>query len=1502
MSQPIVINIGAIPNDGTGDPLRTAFNDTNLNFANVFASGPVGSNIQIANNSILTLNTNGNLVLNPNGIGVVQANAHVVPDQTRIRNLGSANLLWNTTYTQYLNTTYATIGTANIGNIGTLTIDVGNLHLLGGTNGYVLQTDGTGNLTWTAQTGGTGNGTPGGANTQVQYNDAGAFGGTAGFTFDNASNVLSVPGNVSAGNVLTSAQVIANGEIQSGTGFFTGGYLSVNGNTDLHDTTVTGNLIINNSGPEWSFNTDGSLSLPAGNLVGLGNVIGPGNISYPFGPGPVLLANTAGNNSAYFSLTAVANATGVLGYMGMAQFGSNSSTGLVETTDGTGNSYSWYFQNDGTTAFPAYTVPNVDGANAQVLTTYGNGTLSWSNVASSGSAAGNAGDIQINVAGNIGADSTLRYVDNGGEMTLYADYLNAPGIFTSNIYAGDGTPSNITLTTSYGNATWTFGTDGTLTVPLAPSGPSNQIKYGMGNLVSWLDGQWTIGEYNGNAYGTQGIRVSPGIEGNVEVILPSDATANTNALQLNNYVGNVQVTANYNYWTFGADGTTEFPNSTIKTANNQPLSVQTPSSGNAYTTMYQNSSHWEVYAEDDATGTHSAWAWMFAELPTVDTPQVFIENQPGSDGVARRWTFDAVGNLTLPTNTSSINYANGQPYGSGGTTISNKIVNGTSSANIEFPGGNLAVGINLQPVTGAWIDTYGNIVVNDSGDTAGESVVIDAGGNVYVTGAVFNTEFNNDQAYIRKLDSNGTVLWQKGLPNAVDGSDLSSGETLAIDGSGNIYWLSLLYGNTSGIPLVAKLDPSTGEAVWTTMIIGATYAYDMTVNAAGQVFVVTNNQGRITSLDTNGAVLWSFDPSNSGTSIVDTGTFVIIGYGQGTVAAYDYSGNLLWVNQVFNINQEVWGLAWDGTDWYASTVNGYITKISGADNSTILWQRFINRDGTSGNIFNTWIEYSGGYIYATGTGNDGGGYAFITVKIDASTGDLNWARSLEANNAGQWYWYGHHDISVLGDYYAITGYARPANSNSDKQVLARLPVDGSLAGSTVGPYRYVDVPALTVDTVSVAGTGYATPGQPAAVTTTSDTTLNTLVAPYPEVNILSPFTTGPLWTFDATGNLSIPGGGAVWTLGTAGTAGITANILDPFTVNLGLDYVGNSATLAAGNLVTIQTATGTKSWTFDSAGELTLPTGGHLGYAGKGWTGLDGGNGAPVSVTSFYANGFYAGCVSAYPDGNVGVTTYTGSSNYSWNFDNTGALNLPTATGGPFGGFAGVVQTANAYPTLLAYGLGGHGGPELDWTNSDDPANTFSSSDTVRNTLYLNGEAGLYVGFNENGNVGPYTGHFQVDTLGNVQIPAQNVGASTPNGTPGEATYLRGTRKAINGVYTGATNPFAVVLPFDGSATVVYATEPNVYINSAKVTFAVQGTGVGANWEQFDVVFTPDYVNAGEILWVVSNRIKANLNVADTIVTVAYGTNSQIEISLQLPFGQNGWASFDAIEFGLMVD
>ena len=75
-------------------------------------------------------------------------------------------------------------GLSNLGSVGNVTI-------LGGTNGYVLGTDGLGNLSWVVGgNGGGGNGTPGGANTYVQFNDEGNFGGVSTFAFDSGNDIL----------------------------------------------------------------------------------------------------------------------------------------------------------------------------------------------------------------------------------------------------------------------------------------------------------------------------------------------------------------------------------------------------------------------------------------------------------------------------------------------------------------------------------------------------------------------------------------------------------------------------------------------------------------------------------------------------------------------------------------------------------------------------------------------------------------------------------------------------------------------------------------------------------------------------------------------------------------------------------------------------------------------------------------------------------------------------------------------------------------------------------------------------------------------------------------------------------------------------------------------------------------------------------------------------------------------------------------------------------------
>ncbi len=76
----------------------------------------------------------------------------------------------------------ATISSNNVSTPYTLTLPANT-----GSNNFVLKTDGTGNLSWVAQSGG-GGGSPGGANTQLQFNDNGSFGGISTLTY-NGSNL-----------------------------------------------------------------------------------------------------------------------------------------------------------------------------------------------------------------------------------------------------------------------------------------------------------------------------------------------------------------------------------------------------------------------------------------------------------------------------------------------------------------------------------------------------------------------------------------------------------------------------------------------------------------------------------------------------------------------------------------------------------------------------------------------------------------------------------------------------------------------------------------------------------------------------------------------------------------------------------------------------------------------------------------------------------------------------------------------------------------------------------------------------------------------------------------------------------------------------------------------------------------------------------------------------------------------------------------------------------------
>jgi hypothetical protein len=150
-----------------------------------------------------------NFVVEPNNINITvdTNNINFTPNTTQLSIFTSGPAVVGGSNTQLqFNNNNAFGGIPNVTwNGSNLSLgNVANIKITGGTNGYVLQTDGTGNLSWTAQTGngGGGNGTPGGANTQIQYNDGGLFGGNAGFTFNDVSGNVNLPNNlIVVGNI-----------------------------------------------------------------------------------------------------------------------------------------------------------------------------------------------------------------------------------------------------------------------------------------------------------------------------------------------------------------------------------------------------------------------------------------------------------------------------------------------------------------------------------------------------------------------------------------------------------------------------------------------------------------------------------------------------------------------------------------------------------------------------------------------------------------------------------------------------------------------------------------------------------------------------------------------------------------------------------------------------------------------------------------------------------------------------------------------------------------------------------------------------------------------------------------------------------------------------------------------------------------------------------------------------------------------------------------------------
>jgi hypothetical protein len=172
----------------------------------------------------------------------------------------------------------------NISTVGLITA-IGNVYtgnIL--TNGYYYANG--------AVFGGGGGGTPGGSNTYVQFNDNGAFNGSAGFTFNKTTNAIATTGAISTTGAVTGASVVGGvitGSSVSVSGIVTGASV-VGGVITGSSVSVTGAV----SGASAAFSgasTAGSYSA-TGTVTG-GNIATAGQLTVNSGANVIAIVNGA---------------------------------------------------------------------------------------------------------------------------------------------------------------------------------------------------------------------------------------------------------------------------------------------------------------------------------------------------------------------------------------------------------------------------------------------------------------------------------------------------------------------------------------------------------------------------------------------------------------------------------------------------------------------------------------------------------------------------------------------------------------------------------------------------------------------------------------------------------------------------------------------------------------------------------------------------------------------------------------------------------------------------------------------------------------------------------------------------------------------------------------------------------------------------------------------------------------------------------------------------------
>ena len=287
--------------------------------------------------------------------------------------------------------------------------------------------------------------------------------------------------------------------------------------------------------------------------------------------------------------------------------------------------------------------------------------------------------------------------------------------------------------------------------------------------------------------------------------------------------------------------------------------------------------------------------------------------------------------------------------------------------------------------------------LGSNGDDYCRSVAVDLTGAVYVAGYTSiqgtppATRRSNFDAWIAKLDSQGSLLWKK----PIESSEWEFGWAVAVDASGGALVAGRTEGNLAGEnqgetdAWLAKFD-SSGAQLWIQQLgtTGPDSIRSVAVDAQGAVYVTGRTLGNlagpnsgwydawVAKFDPSGAVVWktqfgskAIDCSNS-IAVDMAGTSYVTGWTNGDLGGRNFGEDDVW-----------------------------LAKLDSA--GTLLWKTQL---GSSGEEDSTSIAVdSGGAVYVTGytegdlAGTPQGRWDAWLARFD-SRGELVWKTQLGTRN------------------------------------------------------------------------------------------------------------------------------------------------------------------------------------------------------------------------------------------------------------------------------------------------------------------------------------------------------------------------------------------------------------------------------------------------------------------------------------------------------------------------